>query len=56
VDLFPGKGGYFLHARLHISIPGMDGAVGEQLVKEPHQICSHSKAIQGIVRVTKILV
>lgn len=56
VDLCSGKSGYFLEARLNISIPGMDRTVAEQLVEEAHQTCPYSKAIQGNVKVTTILV
>ncbi len=52
VDLCSGKSGYFLEARLNISIPGIDRAVAEQLVEEAHQTCPYSKAIQGNVKAT----
>lgn len=51
VDLGSGDGGYFLQARLHVSVPGVDRAVVQTLVDEAHQTCPYSKAIRGNVDV-----
>lgn len=51
VDLKQGPDGYFLAARLNVSLPGLDRAVAEALVAEAHQICPYSKAIRGNVDV-----
>jgi Ohr subfamily peroxiredoxin len=51
VDLASGKDGYFLQARLNISIPRVDREVGKQLVEAAYQICPYSKAIRGNVNV-----
>ena len=51
VDLASGKDGYFLQARLNVSIPGVDREIAEQLVETAHQTCPYSKAIRGNVNV-----
>lgn len=51
VDLNSGKDGYFLQARLNVSIPGVDREVAQQLVETAHQTCPYSKAIRGNVNV-----
>jgi lipoyl-dependent peroxiredoxin len=44
--------GYFLSARLNVSIPGIDRVVARDLVYEAEQICPYSKATRGNVDVT----
>ena len=56
VDLASGKDGYFLQARLNVSIPGVDREIAEQLVETAHQTCPYSKAIRGNVNVVINLV
>src|SRR5688572_27198371 len=51
VDLASGKDGYFLQARLNVSIPGVDSEIAQQLVETAHQTCPYSKAIRGNVNV-----
>lgn len=51
VDLGSGDGGYFLQARLNVSVPGIDRAIVQTLVDEAHQTCPYSKAIRGNVDV-----
>lgn len=51
VDLNSGREGYFLSARLNVSIPGVDKEIAQQLVEEAHQTCPYSKAIRGNVDV-----
>jgi osmotically inducible protein OsmC len=56
VDLGSGSDGYFLQARLNISLPGLDREVAQAVVDEAHQTCPYSKAIRGNVDVTINLV
>ena len=56
VDLASGKDGAFLQARLHISLPGLDRAIAQQLVDYAQQTCPYSKAIKGNVNVEYKLV
>lgn len=51
VDLGSGDGGYFLQARLNVSVPGIDRATVQTLVDEAHQTCPYSKAIRGNIDV-----
>jgi Ohr subfamily peroxiredoxin len=56
VDLNLGSEGYFLGARLNISIPGVERSVAEALIAQAHQTCPYSKAIRGNVDVAITLV
>ena len=56
VDLNQKDGGYFLRARLNVSIPGMERQTAQAIVDAAHQICPYSKAIRGNVDVTINLV
>src|SRR5215470_3770776 len=56
VDLNLGEGGYFLSARLNVSIPGVARDVAEALLNEAHQICPYSKATRGNIDVAINLV
>jgi osmotically inducible protein OsmC len=51
VDLNLSDGGYFLRARLNVSLPGVEHEVALALVDEAHQICPYSKATRGNVEV-----
>lgn len=52
VDLNHGEQeGYFLSARLNVSLPDIERAVAEKLVSTAHQTCPYSKAIRGNVDV-----
>lgn len=51
VDLCKGDGGYFLRARLNVSVPDMDQAEAQRLVEEAHQVCPYSKATRGNIEV-----
>ena len=55
VDLAHGDSGYFLQARLHVSIPGLDQEVKQALVNMAHQTCPYSKALRGNVEVVTTL-
>lgn len=52
VDLKLGDDGYFLGARLNVSIPGVAREVAQALVDAAEKTCPYSKAIRGNVDVT----
>ncbi|CAD6532301.1 organic hydroperoxide resistance protein [Paraburkholderia sabiae] len=56
VDLGTGEGGYFLQARLNVSLPGVDREVAQKLVDAAHQTCPYSKATRGNIDVEIALV
>ena len=56
VDLNLGDNGYFLRARLNVSVPGLDRDVAQAIVNEAHQTCPYSKATRGNIDVTINLV
>ena len=57
VDLHMGEqSGYFLSARLNVSLPGVARDVAQSLVEEAHQICPYSKATRGNIDVSINLV
>jgi Ohr subfamily peroxiredoxin len=45
------KGGYTLGVELRASLPGLDRAKAEKLLREAHQTCPYSKAVRGNVEV-----
>jgi osmotically inducible protein OsmC len=49
VDLKQGETGYFLAARLNVTIPGLERKVATELVDEAEKLCPYSKAIYGNV-------
>jgi lipoyl-dependent peroxiredoxin len=51
VDLTSGGEGYFLKARLNVSLPGVDRKIAEAMVEAAHQTCPYSKATRGNVNV-----
>jgi lipoyl-dependent peroxiredoxin len=51
VDLGMTGDGYFLQARLNISLPGLEPEVARALVEEAHQTCPYSKATRGNINV-----
>jgi Ohr subfamily peroxiredoxin len=51
VDLGTGEGGYFLQARLAVSLPGIEPAVAGALVDAAHETCPYSKATRGNIEV-----
>lgn len=51
VDLKSGDSGYFLSARLNVSLPGVDREVARVLIEEAHQTCPYSKATHGNIDV-----
>jgi Ohr subfamily peroxiredoxin len=56
VDLGMAGGGYFLQARLNVSLPGVDREVARALVDTAHQTCPYSKATRGNIDVVINLV
>ena len=56
VDLRKGDHGYFLQARLNVSLPGLDRKTAGRLIEETHMFCPYSKATRGNVSVTLNLV
>ena len=51
VDLLLGDEGYFLKARLNVSLPGVDREVAQSVVEAAHQTCPYSKATRGNIEV-----
>lgn len=51
VDLGTAEGGYFLQARLRVSLPGIEADLGRELLEEAHQTCPYSKATRGNINV-----
>ena len=51
VDLGTNDGGYTLHARLNVSLPGLQPEVARAIVDAAHQICPYSKATRGNIDV-----
>ncbi len=56
MDLNQGDGGFFLRARLNVSIPGVERSLAQEIVNEAHQVCPYSKATRGNIDVTLNLV
>src|SRR4030095_9411098 len=46
IDLCLDKGGFFLQARLNVSLPGLDREIAWQLIHAAENICPYSKAIK----------
>jgi len=51
VDLCMGDDGYFLQARLNVSMPGVDRQVAQSILDSAHQTCPYSKATRGNIDV-----
>lgn len=47
VDLHLADGGYFLSARLNVSLPGIARELAQELLKEADETCPYSKAMRG---------
>jgi len=47
VDLGTNADGYFLRARLNVSLPGLDRQVAQAILDGAHQTCPYSKATRG---------
>ncbi len=48
--------GFFLQARLNVSLPGLDHAVAQSLVNRAHQICPYSKATRGNIQAVVVAI
>ena len=51
VDLCTGDDGYFLQARLNVSLPGLEHEVAQSILDGAHQTCPYSKATRGNIDV-----
>ena len=51
IDLNLADDGFFLRARLNVSVPGVDRDVAKRIVEAAHQICPYSKATRGNIDV-----
>lgn len=47
IDLNTGDDGYFLRARLNVSLPGLEREAAERVLKAADQTCPYSKAVRG---------
>jgi len=56
VDLCTGDDGYFLQARLNVSLPGLERQVAQAILDGAHQTCPYSKATRGNIDVAVNLV
>ncbi len=56
INLNMGDGGFFLTARLDVSLPGVEREVGEESIHAAHEICPYSKATHGNISVETNLV
>jgi len=56
IDLHLGDSGYFLSARLNVSMPAVERDVAQALVNEAEQTCPYSKATRGNINVVINLV
>src|SRR4051812_5932644 len=56
VDLWTSSDGYFLKARLNISLPGLDRRIAQAIVDGAHQTCPYSKATRGNIEVALNLI
>lgn len=51
VDLGTAGSGYFLQARLTVTLPGIDPGIAQELADAAHQVCPYSKATHGHINV-----
>jgi len=56
IDLNADASGFFLRARLDVSVPGLDRETAARLVQAAHEICPYSKATRGNIDVAVNLV
>ena len=56
VDLGTARGGYFIQARLNVSLPGVDRATAQELAEAAHLQCPYSKATHGNIHVVTNIV
>jgi Ohr subfamily peroxiredoxin len=51
VDLGTGDDGFFLQARLNVSLPGLARDIAQAIVEGAHRTCPYSKATRGNINV-----
>jgi Ohr subfamily peroxiredoxin len=51
VDLLTSNEGYFLKARLNVSLQGLDREIAQEILDGAHQTCPYSKATRGNIDV-----
>jgi lipoyl-dependent peroxiredoxin len=56
VDLGTTNGGYYIQARLNVSLPGVDREVAQKIVDAAHMECPYSKATHGNINVVTNLI
>jgi osmotically inducible protein OsmC len=56
IDLNRDASGFFLAARLNVSLPGLDRDVAEAVIHAAHEICPYSKAVAGNIAVETNLI
>jgi Ohr subfamily peroxiredoxin len=56
VDLNLADSGYFLSARLNVSLPGIERDTAQALIDDAHKTCPYSKATRGNIEVAIKLV
>lgn len=56
IDLNSDGTGYFLAARLHIAVPGLERVAALALIEAAHRTCPYSKALEGNIDVAFDLV
>jgi Ohr subfamily peroxiredoxin len=56
IDLNQAGGAFFLRARLHVSLPGVDRQLAQELIEAAHGVCPYSKAVHGNIEVSTSLV
>ncbi|AMQ84714.1 organic hydroperoxide resistance protein [Pseudomonas sp. 22105] len=55
IDLVHGEHGFFLQAKLAVSLPDIEPQVAQQLIDAAHQNCPYSKATRNNIKVSIIL-
>ena len=55
IDIGPIPQGFGIAARLHISLPGLDRAVAQDLIDTAHGVCPYSNATRNNINVTLTL-
>jgi lipoyl-dependent peroxiredoxin len=56
VDLGTANGGYFIQARLNVSLPGIEREEAQKIVEAAHLQCPYSKATHGNINVVTNIV
>lgn len=56
IDLNRAGDGYFLRARLNVSLPGIDRSVAEEIAEAAHAICPYSKAVHGNIDISTTVI